>query len=171
MKDAVFFLHSPLVGWPWLAVRCPDPCSLTPLSQEDGKKIGWKTSRVKTRTGRSLTNYCLEQNRLNLRKNNFIILSVFLTFRSTIFFSKLKVVEEILNSYALGSRKQMYLCTFDAIDYNMYTKLNGKHCHNGSDIFLSYILFLMHRIHNFWYIYTLGSCPHGQGCRVKLADL
>lgn len=42
------------VGWPWLAAACLPTCSVTPPPQQD--------------TGRSLTDYCHGQNRLDLGK-------------------------------------------------------------------------------------------------------
>ena len=43
-----------VVCLPWLRAKCIPSCPLTPPPQQDGgKKIGWKISRVKIKTGKT----------------------------------------------------------------------------------------------------------------------
>lgn len=59
-------IHNCVVGWPWLATRCPPSHSITPPLQLDGEKTGWKNLWLEKRTGRLLTSYHHGQKRLNL---------------------------------------------------------------------------------------------------------
>lgn len=71
VKQVTTALHSAVfgvVGWPFLATRCLPGCSVAHLLDwtegENTKETFW----VEIRTGRSFSNYCHWQDRLNLRK-------------------------------------------------------------------------------------------------------
>lgn len=62
------------VGSIWLVTRCPPSRSLTPLPQQDRKRIcDGKSSWVKTTTGRSLSNYHHGKRKLKLEKEQFFL--------------------------------------------------------------------------------------------------
>ena len=69
----------PVLGWPWLAARCPPSCSFTSLPQQEMGENKMKSSWAEIRTGRSLTSYQAQQNRLNLVKIKLIYFQLVVT--------------------------------------------------------------------------------------------
>jgi len=57
-----------MVGWPWLATRCPTSHSHSTSSTGQERENTTRSSWAEIRTGRSFTNYYHRQNRLSLEK-------------------------------------------------------------------------------------------------------
>lgn len=65
-----------VVGQRWLTAKPSQPLAHSPSSAGKQEKIGWKSSWVETKRGRSLNNYCCRQTRLKWGKINLLPIKV-----------------------------------------------------------------------------------------------